>query len=454
MGLLDGKNALIFGVANDHSIAWGIAKALHEHGAVVGFSSVEASSRSASGRWRRASTRTFVEPCDVRDDEQIASRLRELGRRRHGQLDILVHALAFANREDLDGAFVDDLPGRLRPRPRRLRLLARGPRPRGPPVPAPRLERPDAHLLRRREGRRPLQRHGRREGGPGGVASATWPPTSGPTGIRVNAISARARSGRSRRPASPASRRCTGRFRDVAPLRSNITIEDVAGTAVYLASDLAGAGDRRDDLRGRRLQRPRCPDVRDVAAPSGLSDATAAVAAQANARSGGRGPPSNARLASSDADASRPPRRRRSPSSRRRPGSRGGRDRRREGRGTPRARSRRGRDGRARAPRERRGSGRPWRGSSPDRRSRQRSTSSAPVTWPVGPRQDLDQRRRWGVQRRPRAAQVLAHGSPTTRRRGASGRAGNPMRSRRSIGRTWRQSPRLLQRVAVAWSSV
>ena len=41
MGLLDGKKALIFGVANDHSIAWGIAKALHDAGATVGFSSVE-----------------------------------------------------------------------------------------------------------------------------------------------------------------------------------------------------------------------------------------------------------------------------------------------------------------------------------------------------------------------------------------------------------------------------
>jgi len=41
MGLLDGKTALIFGVANDHSIGWGIANALHEHGALVGFSSVE-----------------------------------------------------------------------------------------------------------------------------------------------------------------------------------------------------------------------------------------------------------------------------------------------------------------------------------------------------------------------------------------------------------------------------
>ena len=41
MGLLDGRNALVFGVANDHSIAWGIARALHEEGAEVGFSSVE-----------------------------------------------------------------------------------------------------------------------------------------------------------------------------------------------------------------------------------------------------------------------------------------------------------------------------------------------------------------------------------------------------------------------------
>src|SRR5262245_64090590 len=41
MGLLDGKKALVFGVANDHSIAWGIARAFHEQGATLGFSSVE-----------------------------------------------------------------------------------------------------------------------------------------------------------------------------------------------------------------------------------------------------------------------------------------------------------------------------------------------------------------------------------------------------------------------------
>jgi enoyl-[acyl-carrier protein] reductase I len=41
MGLLEGKRALIFGVANDHSIAWGIARALHDEGAEIGFSSIE-----------------------------------------------------------------------------------------------------------------------------------------------------------------------------------------------------------------------------------------------------------------------------------------------------------------------------------------------------------------------------------------------------------------------------
>ena len=71
MGLLDGKKALIFGVANDHSIAWGIAQALHAEGAIVGFSSVES---LIDRRVRPLAERlgsTFVEPCDVQDDAQI-----------------------------------------------------------------------------------------------------------------------------------------------------------------------------------------------------------------------------------------------------------------------------------------------------------------------------------------------------------------------------------------------
>src|SRR5450756_1081934 len=71
MGLLDGKTALIFGVANDHSIAWGIANALHEHGASVGFSSVESLIEKRVRPLAERIGSTFVAPCDVRDDRQV-----------------------------------------------------------------------------------------------------------------------------------------------------------------------------------------------------------------------------------------------------------------------------------------------------------------------------------------------------------------------------------------------
>ena len=106
MSLLDGKKALIFGVANDHSIAWGIARALHEHGAEVGFSSLEMMIEKRVRPLANSIGSTFVEACDVQKDEDIA-RVFGLWQERHGQLDILVHALAFAKREELDGAFVD-----------------------------------------------------------------------------------------------------------------------------------------------------------------------------------------------------------------------------------------------------------------------------------------------------------------------------------------------------------
>ncbi len=106
MGLLDGRRALVFGVANDHSLAWGIARALHAQGATLGLSSVEALLERRVRPLARGLGIEFVEPCDVSDDDQIA-RVFERWREEHGQVDILVHALAFANREDLDGLFVD-----------------------------------------------------------------------------------------------------------------------------------------------------------------------------------------------------------------------------------------------------------------------------------------------------------------------------------------------------------
>src|SRR3982750_3049539 len=71
MGLLDGRKALVFGVANDHSIAWGIARALHDEGATLGFSSVESLIEKRVRPLATSIGSTFVEPCDVQSDEQI-----------------------------------------------------------------------------------------------------------------------------------------------------------------------------------------------------------------------------------------------------------------------------------------------------------------------------------------------------------------------------------------------
>src|SRR4051812_48425128 len=106
MGLLDGKKALIFGVANDHSIAWGIAQALHAQGATIGFSSIEMLIEKRVRPLADSLGSSFVEPCDVQKDEDI-ERVFTRWRNEQGDLDILVHALAFAKREDLDGRFVD-----------------------------------------------------------------------------------------------------------------------------------------------------------------------------------------------------------------------------------------------------------------------------------------------------------------------------------------------------------
>jgi len=238
MGLLDGRKALIFGVANDHSIGWGIAQALHAHGATVGFSSVEA---LVEKRVRPLAARLeskFVEPCDVQDDAQIA-RVFQCWSEHHGQLDILVHALAFARREDLEGAFVDTsrdgFAVALDVSAYSLVALARHALP---------LMRSGGSILT-------LSYYGSEKVVANynvmGVAKAALEASVrylaadlGPRGVRVNAISA----GPVRTLAASGIagfKGLYGRFRDIAPLRRNITLDDVGGAAVFLASDLAGA---------------------------------------------------------------------------------------------------------------------------------------------------------------------------------------------------------------------
>src|SRR5512132_3522339 len=106
MGLLDGKKALIFGVANDHSIAWGIARALHEQGATLGFASMESLIDRRVRPLAESIGAPFVEACDVSSDDQLRDVMAKWSKA-YGQVDILVHAVAFAPREDLEGSFTE-----------------------------------------------------------------------------------------------------------------------------------------------------------------------------------------------------------------------------------------------------------------------------------------------------------------------------------------------------------
>ena len=238
MGLPEGRKALIFGVANDHSIAWGIAQALHAHGAIVGFSSVESLiERRVRPLAERLGSR-FVEPCDVQDDTQIAG-VFERWRAREGSLDILVHALAFAKREELSGMYADTSRDgfhlAMDVSAYSLVALVRAARP----------------LMTNGGSVLTLTYYGAEKVVANynvmGVAKAALEASVrylaadlGPAGIRINAISA----GPVRTLAAAGIagfKAMYGQFADVAPLRRNITIEDVGGTAVYLASDLSAA---------------------------------------------------------------------------------------------------------------------------------------------------------------------------------------------------------------------
>ena len=238
MGLLEGKNALVFGVANDHSIAWGIARALHGEGASVGFSSIESLIDKRVRPLAESIGSTFVEPADVQSDADIERVFARWGES-SDHLDILVHALAFAKREDLSGGFVetsrDGFALAMDVSAYSLVAIARAARP---------YLRPGTSIMT-------LTYYGSEKVVANynvmGVAKAALEASVrylaadlGPTGVRVNAISA----GPIRTLAASGIagfKKMYGAFDEVAPLRSNISIDDVGRTAVYLASDLSSA---------------------------------------------------------------------------------------------------------------------------------------------------------------------------------------------------------------------
>jgi len=103
---MQGKRGLIMGVANDHSIAWGIAKALAEHGATLAFTyQGEALGRRVKPLAESVGS-GFVMPCDVEDIASVDAVFAEIGKQ-WGTMDFLVHAVAFSEKSELKGRYAD-----------------------------------------------------------------------------------------------------------------------------------------------------------------------------------------------------------------------------------------------------------------------------------------------------------------------------------------------------------
>jgi enoyl-[acyl-carrier protein] reductase I len=236
MGLLAGKNALIFGVANERSIAWGITKAFQAQGARIGLSYAGEVLEKRVRSLAKSIGCSFVEPCDVSSDDEIRSVALKTAQEL-GQVDILVHAIGFANREELSGPFYRTSRAGFHTAMDisvySFTALAQAFQPyfvHG------------SSLLT-------LTYYGSVKVAPGynvmGVAKAALESSVrylaydfGPQGVRVNAISAG--------PIRTLAAAGVSRFKDMyrhfvklAPLQQHVSIEDVGEVAVFLCSDMA-----------------------------------------------------------------------------------------------------------------------------------------------------------------------------------------------------------------------
>jgi enoyl-[acyl-carrier protein] reductase I len=239
MAFLQGKRALITGIASERSIATGIAEAMHREGAELAFTyqNDKLKSRVESAASEYGSD--IVLPLDVSSDEQIAACFDALGQRWPEGFDILVHAIAFAPREAIAGQYLDGLTRENFALAHdisaySLSALAKAARP----------------LMQGRSGailtlsylgaERALEGYNLM-----GVAKASLESSVrylacnlGPEGIRVNAISA----GPIKTLAAAGIagfRKILGHVEQNTPLRRTVTIEDVGNAAAFLCSDLA-----------------------------------------------------------------------------------------------------------------------------------------------------------------------------------------------------------------------
>ena len=237
MGLLNNKKGIIFGVANERSIAWAIAQALHKEGAELAFTYVGEALKERVMPLAQGIGSKLILPCDVAKDNEIDAVFNTV-KEAWGGLDILVHSVAFANKDELKGMYADTSREgfRLAMDVSAYSLVA--------------LAKRAYPLMDGRSGSIvTLTYYGSEKVIPNynvmGVAKAALEASVkylaadlGQKGIRVNAISAG--------PVKTLAAMGIAGFRDIlgvvekkAPLKRNVTTEDVANTALYLLSGLS-----------------------------------------------------------------------------------------------------------------------------------------------------------------------------------------------------------------------
>jgi enoyl-[acyl-carrier protein] reductase I len=106
-GLMDGKRGLIMGVANDHSIAWGIAKALHQHGAQIAYTYQGEALLKRVKPLAEQTKSDIILPCDVEDISTVDAVFAAL-KEKWGTIDFFVHAVGFSDKNELKGRFADN----------------------------------------------------------------------------------------------------------------------------------------------------------------------------------------------------------------------------------------------------------------------------------------------------------------------------------------------------------
>jgi enoyl-[acyl-carrier protein] reductase I len=238
MGFLSGKRALIVGLASNRSIAWGIAKAMQRQGAELAFTYQNEKLHDRVAKMAGECGTEITVPCDVSDDDEIDAVFDHLDNY-WDHLDIIVHSVAFAPRTELEGDYLENVSRdgfRVAHEISSYSFSA--------------LAKAGCRMMEGRDGALlTLSYYGAEKAMPNynvmGLAKASleanvryMAQSLGPDGIRVNAISAG--------PIKTLAAAGISNFRKMldlmertAPLRRNVTIEEVGNTAAFLCSDLA-----------------------------------------------------------------------------------------------------------------------------------------------------------------------------------------------------------------------